>query len=622
MSQKETLSFQTEIKQLLHLMIHALYSNKEIFLRELISNASDAADKLRFEALSHPELLSTDTELKVIVEYDKHAHTISIIDNGIGMSREEVIKNLGTIAQSGTKEFLTRLTGDQSKDAHLIGQFGVGFYSAFIVANRVSVKTLKAGLPKTEAVEWTSRGEGEYTIETIEKDSRGTEVILHLRDEDTEFLDGYRLRHIIKKYSDHLTLPIYMKKEVHGDAQPSEELEKVNEATALWTLPKNEISTEQYQEFYKYLAHDYENPLTWSHNRVEGKQEYTSLLYIPAHAPFDLYTREKPYGLKLYVKRVFIMDDAAAFLPNYLRFVKGVLDSSDLPLNISREILQSNRTVESIKNALTKRVLDMLEKIAKDNTEDYKKFWQAFGNALKEGVVEDIPNKENVAKLLRFASTHNHSPEQNVGLDDYISRMKAEQDKIYFITGDSFSATKNSPHLEIFRQKGIEVLLLTDRIDEWVVSHLTEYQGKALQSVMKADLQLDTPEEKTEEKKAEIEKVLSAMKTALGDRVKEVKVSHRLTESPACLVIDEHDLNPHLKRMLQQAGQFVPESKPILEVNPKHPLVAQLEGLIDTPNFQTWTDILFEQAILAEGGTLPDPADFVRKVNALLEKAK
>ncbi len=620
-AQKETLSFQTEIKQLLHLMIHALYSNKEIFLRELISNASDAADKLRFAALSHPELLDKDTDLKVTVDFDKKARTITVSDNGIGMSRQEVIEHLGTIAKSGTKEFLAQLTGDQAKDAHLIGQFGVGFYSAFIVADKVTVRTLKAGAPANEGVEWISAGEGEYSVQTIQKPERGTQVILHLRPEEDEFLENFRLRHIVRKYSDHITLPVYMQQEVRdekADKKPSEEYEIANQATALWTLPKNEITPEQYQEFYKYLAHDFENPLTWSHNRAEGKQEYINLLYIPAHAPFDLYSREKPFGLKLYVKRVFIMDDAEQFLPNYLRFVKGVVDSNDLPLNISREILQGNKLVSTMKSALTKRVLGMLEKMMQEKPEDYKKFWHEFGRVLKEGVVEDVVNKETVAKLLYFASTHQDTPEQNVTLDEYISRMKPDQDKIYFISGENFNALKNSPHLEIFRQKGIEVLLLSDRIDEWVVTHLTEYQGKTLQSVMKADIQLDTPENHPETSAKNFDDVLKRLKEKLGDQVKEVRLSHRLTNSPTCLVIEEHDLNPNLKRMLQQAGQFVPENKPILEVNPNHPLIMQLQHLTDEEKFATWAEVLFGEALLAEGGSLADPADFVRKINGLL----
>ena len=624
MSEKQTRSFETEIKQLLHLMIHSLYSNKEIFLRELISNASDAADKLRFEALSHSDLLKGDPELKVTITFDKAARTLTISDNGVGMTYDQVISHLGTIAKSGTKEFMSHLTGDQANDAHLIGQFGVGFYSAFIVADQVTVKTLKAGLPEKDGVEWISAGEGDYTIEHINKATRGTEVILHLRPEEDEFLDTWRLKHIIQKYSDHITLPVYMKKESHGEEKPSEEYEVVNKATALWTLPRNEITKEQYEEFYKHIAHDFENPLTWSHNRVEGKQEYISLLYIPAHAPFDLFSREKSYGLKLYVKRVFIMDDAEQFLPNYLRFVKGVLDSNDLPLNISREILQSNRLVESMKTALTKRVLGMLETMQKDEPDNYKKFWNEFGRVLKEGVVEDVPNRETVAKLLRFASTHTDTDEQSVSLDDYIARMKPDQDKIYFITAESFNAAKNSPHLEIFRQKGIEVLLLSDRIDEWFATHLTEYQGKSLQSVMKADVKINDAAEENKEAKEALEKsfdsMLKQMKAVLGDKVKDVRLSERLTNSPVCLVVEANDLNPHLQRMLKEAGQFVPESKPILELNPKHVLIERLQDQTDDELFKDWSEILFDQAVLTEGGKLQDPVAFVHRLNQLLAK--
>jgi molecular chaperone HtpG len=625
-NEKETLSFQTETKQILHLMIHALYSNKEIFLRELISNASDAADKLRFEALSNPGLLGSDPELKVIITFDKAEKTLTISDNGIGMSREEVVNHLGTIAKSGTKEFLSSLSGDQAKDANLIGQFGVGFYSAFIVADKVTVITLKAGLPSDQSVEWISAGEGDYTIENTTKSERGTTIILHLRADDEEFLDAWRLKTLIRKYSDHITLPVLMPKEAEKETEDAEksadEYETVNKATALWTLPRTEISNEQYDEFYKYLAHDFENPLTWGHNRVEGKQEYISLLYIPAHAPFDLYSRDKTYGLKLYIKRVFIMDDAEQFLPNYLRFVKGVIDSSDLPLNISREILQSNKLVDSMKSALTKRVLGMLEKLQQEHPDKYTKFWKEFGNALKEGIVEDIANKEAVAKLLRFASTHENTAEQNVTLDDYIQRMKPEQDKIYFITAETFNAAKSSPHLEIFRQKGIEVLLLSDRIDEWVGTHLTEYNGKALQSVMKADLKLDENEEKTSSEKEELNKdfesVIKQMKQVLGDAVKDVRLSNRLTTSPACLVVDENDLNPQLQRILKQAGQAIPESKPILEINPKNRLILRLQHEQDDHKFTLLTDVLFGSALLAEGGTLTDPGSFVNNLNQVL----
>lgn len=625
-AEKETLGFQTEIKQLLHLMIHALYSNKEIFLRELISNASDAADKLRFAAITHPDLLGNDPELKVVVTFDKAARTLTISDNGIGMTREEVISHLGTIAKSGTKEFLSGLSGDQAKDAHLIGQFGVGFYSAFIVADQVTVRTLKAGLAQDQAVEWVSQGEGDYTIENITKTERGTEITLHLRPDEDEFLDGWRLKQIIRKYSDHITLPVLMIKEQHGEEKEGEEkqaieFETVNKATALWTLPRSEITESEYDEFYKHISHDFSNPLDWSHNRVEGKQEYISLLYIPAHAPFDLYARDKAYGLKLYVKRVFIMDDAEQFLPNYLRFIKGVVDSNDLPLNISREILQNNKLVEGMKSGLTKRVLGMLEKMQSESPDKYTTFWKEFGNVLKEGVVEDFANKETVAKLLRFASTHTGSADQTVTLDDYIKRMKPDQDKIYFITAETYNAAKHSPHLEIFQQKGIEVLLLSDRIDEWVASHLTEYDGKALQSVMKSDIKLDETEESINEQKElgkDFESVIKQMKEILGERVKDIQLSTRLTTSPACLVVADNDMNPQLQRMLKQAGQAVPESKPILELNPKHPLIVRLQQEQDDAKFAVWTEVLFDQALLSEGGTLSDPGSFVKKLNELL----
>lgn len=625
MSQKETLGFQTEVKQLLHLMIHALYSNKEIFLRELISNASDAADKLRFAALSQPELLGTDPELKVCVDFDKEARTITISDNGIGMTRQEVIEHLGTIAKSGTREFLTKLTGDQAKDSHLIGQFGVGFYSAFIVADEVTVLTRKAGAAENEAVKWTSKAEGDYTIETVDKASRGTTIVLHLKADEDEFLDAWRLRHIITKYSDHITLPVMMKKTSYeeGKETVSDEYEAVNKATALWTLPKNEITPDDYKALYKHISHDFQDPLTWSHNRVEGKQEYTSLLYIPSHAPFDLYQRERSYGLKLYVKRVFIMDDAEQFLPNYLRFVKGVLDSNDLPLNISREILQSNRLVETMKGALTKRVLSMLEKIQQDEAENYAKFWNEFGRVLKEGIVEDAANQASIAKLLRFASTHTDTAEQTVTLIDYISRMKPGQEVIYFITAESFNAAQNSPQLEIFRQKGIEVLLMFDRIDEWLATHLTEFDGKKLQSVAKSSVDLskiaaEDKKDETPANEAEFENLLTQVKTILGERVKDVRLSQRLTTSPACLVVDENDLNPHLQRILQQAGQFAPASKPILEVNAKHPILQRMQNETDDHRLTEWTNILFDQAVLAEGGVLDNPGQFVKTLNTLL----
>lgn len=627
MSDKQTLGFQTEVKQLLHLMIHALYSNKEIFLRELISNASDAADKLRFESLDNPSLMAGDTELAVKICIDEKARTISISDNGIGMNRDEVISHLGTIAKSGTKDFLSQLSGDQSKDAALIGQFGVGFYSAFIVADKVTVRTLKAGQNADQAVEWVSKGEGDYSIESTHKDSRGTEIILRLRADESEFLNNWRLQHIVRKYSDHITIPVMLwqepTKDEQGEVTKEGEWQQANKATALWTLPKNEIANEDYQAFYKHISHDFQEALTWAHNRVEGKQEYTSLLYIPAHAGFDLYNRDQHKGLKLYVKRVFIMDDADQFVPNYLRFVKGVLDSNDLPLNISREILQNNKVVDNLRSAVTKRVLGMLEKMQQDEPEQYKTFWQEFGRVLKEGVVEDFVNKEQVAKLLRFSSTHTDQAEATVTLSDYISRMKSEQDKIYFITAETFNAAKNSPHLEAFRQRGLEVLILSDRIDEWVVTHLTDFDGKTLQSVAKADIDLDkftdeATKSQQEESSKNFEGVLTQIKDCLNEQIKEARITYRLTDSPACLVTDSQDMNPHMQKILQQAGQFIPESKPILELNPTHPFIEQLKNEQDDERFKEWSQILFDQALLAEGGTLDDPASFVKSLNKLM----
>ncbi len=632
MSDKQTLGFQTETKQLLHLMIHALYSNKEIFLRELISNASDAADKLRYEALKNPPLLAGDAEAQIKINFDEKARTITISDNGIGMDRDEVISHLGTIAKSGTKDFLSQLSGDQSKDAALIGQFGVGFYSAFIVADKVTVRTLKAGLPSTDAVEWVSKGEGDYTIESITKASRGTEIILRLRQEESEFLNHWRLKHIVRKYSDHITIPVLILKEAEevevkeGEepaAAKAPEWEQVNKATALWTLPKADITPEEYQEFYKHVAHDYQDALTWAHNKVEGKQEYTSLLYIPAHAAFDLYNRDQNHGLKLYVKRVFIMDDAEQFLPNYLRFVKGVLDSNDLPLNISREILQSNKVVDNVRSAITKRVLTMLEKLQSDESEKYLTFYKEFGRVLKEGIVEDAVNKEMIAKLLRFSSTNTDNAEPDVTLNDYISRMKPDQDKIYYITAETFNAAKNSPHLEAFRERGLEVLIMCDRIDEWVVTHLNEFDGKALQAVTKADIDLDkftdeATKAKQEESVKDFESVLTQIKTCLTTQIKDVRMTYRLTDSPACLVTDSNDMNPHMQKIMQQAGQFMPESKPILELNPEHPFVVQLKNEQDDERFKEWSHILFDQALLAEGGTLDDPATFVKNLNRLM----
>lgn len=627
-SQAETLSFQAEVKQLLHLVTHALYSNKEIFLRELISNASDAADKLRYEALSDAGLYENDSELKIWIDFDPKEKTVTIRDNGIGMSREEVIANLGTIAKSGTREFLAAMTKDKAKDSNLIGQFGVGFYSAFVVADKVTVKTRRAGMKSDQGVQWISEGTGEYTIENIDKPQRGTEIILHLKKDEEEFADFWRLKHIVNKYSDHILLPIVMQKPAEPAAEGKEpgapQEEVVNSAKALWTLPKNQIKDEDYKELYKHISHDFEEPLLWGHNRVEGKLEYISLLYIPSRAPFDLFNRDKQHGLKLYVRRVFIMDDAEQLLPNYLRFVRGVVDSNDLPLNISREILQNNRTIESIRAGVIKRVLGMLESLAKDDAEKYAKFWTQFGQVLKEGVAEDFANKEAIAKLLRFASTHADSSLQNVSFDDYISRMKSGQEKIYYVTADSYTAAKNSPHLEIFKKKGIEVLLLTERIDEWLVANFHEFQGKQLQSVAKGDLELDKFVENKEEKKKEEEAnkefadILKRAQEVLKEKVKEVRLSVRLTDSPACLVTDEAEMSIHLQRILAAAGQNAPGIKPILELNAEHPLIAKLKAEQSEDRFSDLATVLFEQALLSEGGQLEDPAGFVKRMNSLL----
>ncbi|MFV5216156.1 molecular chaperone HtpG [Azonexus caeni] len=624
---RETLGFQTEVKQLLHLMIHSLYSNKEIFLRELISNASDACDKLRFEALNNAALYGDDSELKIRIAFDKAARTITISDNGIGLSREEAIAHLGTIAKSGTKEFFSALTGDQAKDAHLIGQFGVGFYSSFIVADKVTVVSRRAGLDAAQAVRWESAGEGDYTVEMVEKASRGTDVILHLRDGEDDFLSSWKLKSIIRKYSDHITLPILMKKEEWKDGEQvmTDEDETVNQANALWARSKSEISDEQYAEFYKHVAHDFEEPLCWTHAKVEGKQEYTQLLYIPARAPFDLWDRNARHGIKLYVRRVFIMDDAEKLMPLYLRFVRGVVDSADLPLNVSREILQESKDIDNIRSGCTRKVLSLLEGMASSDDaaekEKYAKFWEAFGAVLKEGVGEDFANKDKIAGLLRFASTHGDGDKQVVSLADYIGRMKEGQEKIYYVTADSFNAAKNSPHLEIFRKKGIEVLLLSDRVDEWVVGHLTEFEGKSLQSVAKGGLDLGQLEDEAEKKEAEkaadeFKELLDKVKGALGERVKEVRITHRLTDSPSCLVADEHDPSGNLARMLKAAGQPIPAAKPILEINPQHPAVLRLK--YEESRFDDWAALLFEQATLAEGGQLDDPAGFVKRINDLM----
>lgn len=625
-TQKETLGFQTEVKQLLHLMIHSLYSNKEIFLRELISNASDAADKLRFEALSKPELLEGGADLRIRVTFDKDARTVTIDDNGIGMSRDEVIAHLGTIAKSGTADFMKNLTGDQKKDSHLIGQFGVGFYSAFIVADQVEVFTRRAGAPASEGVHWSSRGEGEFEVATVEKAERGTRIVLHLKADESDFADGWRLRNVIKKYSDHIALPIELPQEkaaAEGEEAPEPAWETVNRASALWTRPRTEIKDEEYQEFYKHIAHDFENPLSWSHNKVEGKLEYNSLLYVPARAPFDLYHREAPRGLKLYVQRVFIMDQAESFLPLYLRFIKGVVDSNDLSLNVSREILQKDPVIDSMKSALTKRVLDMLEKLAKNEPEQYKAFWKNFGQVLKEGPAEDFANKEKIAGLLRFASTHDDSGEQSVSLADYLARAKEGQDKIYYLTGESHAQVKNSPHLEVFRKKGIEVLLLTDRIDEWLMSYLTEFDGKALVDVARGDLdlgKLDSEEDKQAQEAIAKDKegLVERLKTALGDSVSEVRVSHRLTDSPAILAIGENDMGLQMRQILEASGQKVPDTKPIFEFNPSHPLVDKLDHEPDEDRFADFAHILFDQAALSAGDSLKDPAAYVRRLNKLL----
>lgn len=632
----ETLGFQAEVNQVLDLMIHSLYSNKEIFLRELISNGSDALDRLRYEALDKPALLAGDPKLNISVEYDKEAKTLTVRDNGIGMTRTEVIQHLGTIAKSGTKEFLQTLTGDKAKDSKLIGQFGVGFYSSFIVADKVVVNTLRAGSNPSEGVRWISTGEGNYTLENIPKEGRGTEVILHLKAEEEEFLNTWRLKHIITKYSDHITAPILMKKEkpVHENEESSEDTEKnvsepeaeeevVNRATALWTLPKSEIKDEQYKELYKHVAHDFEDPLVWSHNKVEGKLEYTSVLFVPARAPYDLFHISKPRGLKLYVKRVFIMDDAEQFIPHYLRFMRGIVDSNDLPLNVSREILQNSKVIDTIRGVLVKRILGMLEQLATDDKEKYAKFWKEFGQVLKEGPAEDMVNKEQVAKLLRFASTHTNADTQEVSLEDYVARMKSGQDKIYYITAETFNAAKNSPHLEIFRKQGIEVLLLSDRIDEWLMTHLMEFQKKTFQSVTRGGLELGdladkSLDEKCKQAENDFEDTLKKIKEVLGERIKEVRISKRLTDSPACVVVDEQDMSTQMERMLRAAGQQIPKHKPILELNPDHLMVHKIRTEQNSERFKDWTEVLFDQAILSEGGQLDDPASFVKRFNSLL----
>ncbi|GGA82346.1 chaperone protein HtpG [Neiella marina] len=631
-AQRETHGFQTEVGKLLHLVTHSLYSNKEIFLRELVSNAADAADKLRFKALSDNDLYENDGELRVRISADKDAGTLTISDNGIGMTRDQVIEHLGTIAKSGTSEFFNQLSGDESKDSQLIGQFGVGFYSAFIVADRVTVRSRAAGFGADAGVQWESAGEGDFTVEDINKTDRGTDIILHLRDEEKEFLDDWRLRQIVNKYSDHISIAVEMWKEEvpEQDGPDGEKIaavpaswDKVNTAKALWTREKSDISDDEYGEFYRHISHDFEAPMTWSHNRVEGTHDYTSLLFIPKRAPFDMWNRESKHGLKLYVQRVFIMDDAEQFMPTYLRFVKGVLDSNDLPLNVSRELLQDSKVTDAMRKACTKRVLQMLEKLAKKDADKYQEFWKEFGNVLKEGPAEDAANKEKIAGLLRFASTENDTAEQTVALADYIERMKEGQDKIYYVVADSFNSAKSSPHLEVFRKKGVEVLLMSERVDEWLISHLNEFDGKQLVSVTRGaldlgDLEDDADKEAQKALEESSEGLVERIKTSLGEAVKEVRVTHRLTNSPACIVVDEHDMSSQMVKLMKAAGQPVPEQKFILEVNPEHDLVKQMDALQAEDTFAEWSQLLLDQATLAEQGTLDDPASFVARVNKLL----
>jgi molecular chaperone HtpG len=640
---KENMQFQTEVDQLLQLMIHSLYSNKEIFLRELISNSADACDKLRFEAISDDSLYEGDGDLRIEIDFDEKANTVTVRDNGIGMTRDEIIENIGTIAKSGTKEFLAKLTGDAAKDSNLIGQFGVGFYSSFIVAEKVTLSSRKAGDDKSAGSRWESTGEGGFSLETIDMDAHGTEIVLHLKDDEKEFANKYRLQNIISTYSDHIPLPIKMlnkieaveaTEEVKDDdgnvitpaqeaVEASETWETVNKANALWTRPKSEIKKDEYKDFYKTISNDWQDPLTWSHNRVEGKLEYTSLLYIPSKAPMDLYEQKQQHGIKLYVKRVFIMDDTENLMPHYLRFVRGLIDTNDLPLNISREILQSNRIVDSMRKASVKKILSLLEKMAKKDDEQYATFWKEFGQAMKEGVVEDFNNKNRIAKLFRFSSTETDSSKQTVSLEAYIERMKEGQDKIYYVSAESFNAAKNSPHLEIFRKKGIEVLLLSDRVDEWMMGSFTEFDGKKLQSVAKGDLdlgELDSDEDKEEQKKAEDEaaSIVKQLKEELSEKVEDVRVSHRLTSSPSCLILNEHDMALYMQQMMKQAGHEMPSSKPVLEINPTHPLLARMTAETDDDKFKEWASVLFDQALLAEGGQLEDPAGFVHKLNSLM----
>tara|TARA_R110002072_G_scaffold184083_2_gene340448 strand:- start:16230 stop:18149 length:1920 start_codon:yes stop_codon:yes gene_type:complete len=626
-AKQETMGFQTEVKQLLHLMIHSLYSNKEIFLRELISNASDAEDKLRFEALSNNALYEDDGDLKIRLDFDKDAKTVTITDNGIGMSRDDVVNHLGTIAKSGTADFMKQLSGDSKQDSQLIGQFGVGFYSAFIVAKKVEVFTRKAGLEKSEGVHWSSEGEGEFTIANVDHAARGTSIVLHLKDDEAEFADSWRLRSLVKKYSDHIAFPVVMMSEpapaAEGEEQEAPKEEAVNEATALWSLSKSEVKEEEYKSFYKHISHDFQDPLTWSHNRVEGKLDYTSLLYIPSKAPFDLYNREVPRGLKLYVQRVFIMDDAEQFLPLYLRFVKGIVDTKDLSLNVSREILQSDKAVESMKSALTKRVLDMLTKMAKNNPEQYQSFWDEFGQVIKEGLAEDFANKDKIAKLIRFATTNNNDGKQTHSLDDYIARMKEHQEKIFYVSAETYAAGVSSPHMEIFRKKGIEVLVLSDRIDGWMISYLSDYEGKHLQDITKGELDLGEIENEEDKKQQEeasktYESLVKQISELLKDKVDTVRITNRLTDSPACLVSGAHDMDAQMKKIMEAAGQKVPESKPNFEVNPEHPLVKKLNEEQNDERFNDLTYVLFDQAALASGEQLKEPGAFVSRLNKLL----
>ena len=626
-AKKETLGFQSEAKQLLQLMIHSLYSNKEIFLRELISNASDAIDKLRFEALQTSDLLGDDADLKICIDIDKEAGTITITDNGIGMTRDDAISHLGTIAKSGTAQFFSALTGDQKKDAQLIGQFGVGFYSTFIVADKVVVESRAAGSASNEAIRWISAGEADFEIENIDREKRGTSVILHLKSDETDFLDDWRVRSVVKKYADHVAVPVMMMSQpappAEGEEPVAAEYEAINLAKALWTRSRTEITDEEYQEFYKLVSHDYQAPLTWSHNRVEGKLDYTSLIYIPSKAPFDMWQREAPRGLKLYVQRVFIMDEAEQFLPLYLRFVKGVIDSNNLPLNVSREILQKNPSIDAMRSALTKRVLDMLEKLAKKEPEQYQTFWSEFGQVIKEGVAEDFANKDKIAKLLRFATTHSDSKDQNQPLTDYLGRMKEGQETIYYVAADNYHTAINSPHLEVFKKKGIEVLILTDRIDEWLMSHLMEFEGKKFQDVAKGTLDLgdlEDPKEKAANEAVEKQFVdlLARIQTVLGEKVETVRITHRLTDSPACLVVNEDEMGMQMRRILESAGQAVPENKRTFELNPTHPLVEKLNAETDENRFTDLALVLFDQAMLAEGSHLEEPTSYVSRLNKLL----